>query len=138
MTKIDRRFIQKYQIFGNLSCIFRKRLPTRKYLWFLIIAYIGYQCAQFIFNDSFSSIQFQRAVKPEVLNVEPDVPNHQLQNEPEALAEQKGKPEVRDIFEQIKIETNLEKLQELNKEIQVSKSVQLVRFEPLIFILRLV
>ena len=108
---------------------FRKRLPTRKYLWLLIIAYIGYHFVHFIFNDSFSSIGPQRVVKPEVFNAPPEVHNEasELQNEseiqePEVPEEPERAPEVGDIFEQIKIETNLEKLQELNKQIQVQKS----------------
>ena len=121
---------------------FRKRLPTRKYLWLLIIAYIGYHFAQYIFNDSFSSTG-SRVVKPEVLDAPPEVHNEasELQNEPEIQEpevpeEPESAPEVGDIFEQIKIETNLEKLQELNKQIQVRKNMHLARIEPITFIFR--
>ena len=121
---------------------FRKRLPTRKYLWLLIIAYIGYHFAQYIFNDSFSSTG-SRVVKPEVLDAPPEVYNEasELQNEPEMQEpevheEPESAPEVGDIFEQIKIETNLEKLQELNKQIQVRKNMHLARIEPITFIFR--
>ena len=121
---------------------FRKRLPTRKYLWLLIIAYIGYHFAQYIFNDSFSSTG-SRVVKPEVLDAPPEVHNEasELQNEPliqepEVPEEPESAPEVGDIFEQIKIETNLEKLQELNKQIQVRINMHLARIEPITFIFR--
>ena len=58
-------------------------------------------------------------MKPEVHNAPPEVPENQLENEPEVAQESENEPEVDDIFEKIKIETNLEKLQELNKQIQV-------------------
>ena len=124
--------MRKYQNCRQLILFFRKRLPTRKYLWFLIIAYIGYQFAQFIFNDSFFSTKTQSLVKPEVHNVPPEVPENHPESEPEVEVKQENVPEVDDIFAQIKIETNLEKLQELNKQIQVKKLL-LVRFEPFIF-----
>ena len=136
MAKIP--FSRKYQNFRQLILFFRKRLPTRKYLWFLIIAYIGYQFAQFIFNDSFSSTKPQSLVKPEVHNVPPEVPENHPENEPEVEVKPENAPEIDDIFEQIKIETNLEKLQELNKQIQVQKILLLVRFELMTFIFRLV
>ena len=75
-------------------------------------------------------------MKPEVHNVPPEVPENHPESEPEVKVEQENVPEVDDIFAQIKIETNLEKLQELNKQIQVKKML-LVRFELLTFIFRL-
>ena len=77
-------------------------------------------------------------MKPEVTNVPPEVPGSHPDNEPEVPVEPKNAPEIDDIFEQIKIETNLEKLQELNKQIQVQKILLLVRFELMTFIFRLV
>ena len=71
-------------------------------------------------------------MKPEVHNVPPEVPENHPESEPEVEVKQENVPEVDDIFAQIKIETNLEKLQELNKQIQV-KNLLLVRFEPFIF-----
>ena len=67
----------------------------------------------------------------------PEVPENHLENEPEVEVKPENVPEVDDIFAQIKIETNLEKLQELNKQIQVKKSLLFVRFELLTFIFRL-
>ena len=75
-------------------------------------------------------------MKPEVHNVPPEVPENHPESEPEVEVKQENVPEVDDIFAQIKIETNLEKLQELNKQIQVKKML-LVRFELLTFIFRL-
>ena len=60
-------------------------------------------------------------MKPEVHNVPPEVPENHPESEPEVEVKQENVPEVDDIFAQIKIETNLEKLQELNKQIQVKK-----------------
>ena len=77
-------------------------------------------------------------MKPEVHNVPPEVPENHPESEPEVEVEPENVPEVNDIFAQIKIVTNLEKLQELNKQIQVQKSLLFVRFELLTFIFRLV
>ena len=77
-------------------------------------------------------------MKPEVHNVPPVVPENHPENEPEVEVKPENAPEIDDIFEQIKIETNLEKLQELNKQIQVKKILLLVRFELMTFIFRLV
>ena len=62
-------------------------------------------------------------MKPEVHNVPPEVPENHPESEPKVEVEQENVPEVDDIFAQIKIETNLEKLQELNKQIQVKNLV---------------
>ena len=75
-------------------------------------------------------------MKPEVHNVPPEVPENHPESEPEVEVKQENVPEVDDIFAQIKIETNLEKLQELNKQIQVKKLL-FERFELLTFIFRL-
>ena len=77
-------------------------------------------------------------MKPEVNNVPPEVPENHPENEREVEVKPENEPEIDDIFEQIKIETNLEKLQELNKQIQVQKILLLVRFELMTFIFRLV
>ena len=61
-------------------------------------------------------------MKPEVHNVPSEVPENHPENEPEVEVKPENAPEIDDIFEQIKIETNLKKLQELNKQIQVKKS----------------
>ena len=76
-------------------------------------------------------------MKPEVHNVPPEVPENHPESEPEVEVKPENVPEVDDIFAQIKIETNLEKLQELNKQIQVKKNLLFVRFELLTFIFRL-
>ena len=75
-------------------------------------------------------------MKPEVHNVPPEVPENHPESEPEVEVKQENVPEVDDIFAQIKIETNLEKLQELNKQIQVKKML-FVGFELLTFTFRL-
>ena len=76
-------------------------------------------------------------MKPEVHNVPPEVAENPPKSEPEVEVKPENVPEVDDIFAQIKIETNLEKLQELNKQIQVKKNLLFVRFELLTFIFRL-